>query len=66
MTMARGKCTFRQRDVKAAMKAAFDAGAKSARVEVGGIVIVAQVDELTGQGEATASELKQHDEWGNL
>ena len=36
--MARGKCTFRQRDVKAALKAALtaahDAGAEVARCEI--------------------------------
>jgi len=34
--MARGVSTFRQRDVTAALKAAFAAGAASARVEVEG------------------------------
>jgi hypothetical protein len=33
--MARGACTFRQRDVTAAVKAVVDAGVKVARVEVG-------------------------------
>jgi hypothetical protein len=42
--MSRGPATFKQRDVKAALKAAFDAGAGTARVEVdkgGRLVIVA-------------------------
>ena len=41
--MARGDCTFRQRDLKAALKAAEQSGAKVARVEVkpdGTIVVV--------------------------
>ena len=33
--MARGECTFRQRDVTAALKAARDAGSEVARVEIG-------------------------------
>jgi hypothetical protein len=32
--MARGPCTFRQRDVTAAIRAALDAGVQVARVEV--------------------------------
>ncbi len=40
--MSRGACTFKQRDVAAALKAAFAAGAATARVEVGGIVVVAE------------------------
>lgn len=40
--MSRGPTTFKQRDVKAAIKAAFDAGASMARVEIDGrLVIVA-------------------------
>jgi hypothetical protein len=42
--MSRGPATFKQRDIKAAIKAAFDAGAGTARVEVdkgGRLVIVA-------------------------
>jgi hypothetical protein len=38
MTRAR---TFRQRDVTAALKAAFAAGAARARIEVGGLIIIA-------------------------
>ena len=40
--MSRGECTFRQRDVTAALKAARDAGAEVARVEIdkGKIIIV--------------------------
>ena len=41
--MARGDCTFKQRDLKAAIKAAAQSGAKIARVEVkpdGTIVVV--------------------------
>jgi hypothetical protein len=43
MSMARGECTFRQRDVTAALKAARDAGAEVARVEIdrdGRIVVI--------------------------
>jgi hypothetical protein len=42
--MSRASATFKQRDVKAALKAAFAAGAETARVEVdkgGRLVIVA-------------------------
>jgi hypothetical protein len=40
--MPRGGCTFRQRDVTAALKAARDAGAEVARVEIakGKIIII--------------------------
>jgi hypothetical protein len=41
--MARGECTFRQRDVTAALKAAKDAGAEVERVEIdkaGKIVVI--------------------------
>jgi hypothetical protein len=40
--MPRGPCTFRQQDVTRAIRAAFAAGATTAQVEVGGIVITAQ------------------------
>jgi hypothetical protein len=43
MSMARGECTFRQRDVTAALKAAKDAGVEVARVEIdktGRIVVI--------------------------
>jgi len=43
--MARGPCTFRQRDVAAAIKAAFAAGAKSARVQVGNMVVTADKEQ---------------------
>jgi hypothetical protein len=55
--MSRGPATFKQRDVKAAIKAAFDAGAGTARVEVdkaGRLVIVAskpdQPKDVAGNG----------------
>ena len=41
--MSRGECTFRQRDVTAALKAARDAGVEVARVEIdkeGKIVLI--------------------------
>jgi hypothetical protein len=41
--MGRGKCTFKQRDLKAALKAVSQSGAKAARVEVkpdGTIVVI--------------------------
>jgi hypothetical protein len=48
--MARGKCTFRQRDVAAALKAAFSTGAAHVKVEIdpqtGRIVVVASKNEL--------------------
>jgi hypothetical protein len=42
--MSRGTCTFRQRDVAAAIKAARDAGVEVARIEIdknGKIVVIA-------------------------
>jgi hypothetical protein len=54
--MARGTCTFKQRDVKAAVRAVVAAGCKVERVEVekdGKIVVVAAsttpVDELDAE-----------------
>jgi len=40
--MPRGACTFRQKDVTRAIRAAFAAGAARAQVQVGGIVITAE------------------------
>jgi hypothetical protein len=40
--MARGSCTFRQKDVARAIRAAFAAGATRAQVQVGGITITAE------------------------
>src|SRR5262249_12088773 len=57
--MARASCTFRQRDVTAAVKAALAAGVEVARVEVdkaGKIVIVAKTDgEQTTQVKANGN-----------
>ena len=52
--MARGPCTFRQRDVKAALKAAREAGDEVERVEIenGKIVLVMKPN-------GTAPETKQ-------
>jgi hypothetical protein len=60
LTMARGPCNFRQRDVKAAVKAVIAAGCEGSRVEIdpatGKIVIVvtksqAAVDDVAGENE---------------
>jgi hypothetical protein len=56
--MARASCTFRRRDVTAAIKAARDAGVEVARVEVdkaGKIIVVAktegeQITEINANG----------------
>jgi hypothetical protein len=56
--MARGSCTFRKRDVTAAIKAAVDAGVPVARVEVnkdGNIVIIMQGAEI-GAARAASNE----------
>jgi hypothetical protein len=54
--MARGECTFRQRDVTAALKAARDAGAEVVRVEIdktGKIIIVMRNGAEPGETERT-------------
>jgi hypothetical protein len=54
MTMARGDCTFRQRDLRAALKAVEQSGAKVASVNIkpdGTIVVV------MGEPPATAPEI---------
>jgi hypothetical protein len=55
--MPRGPCTFRQRDVTRAIRAAFAAGATRAQVEVGGVTITAEKP-----GEGTA-KLVAGNEW---
>ena len=57
--MARGYCTFKKRHVEAALKAAFAAGAKTARVTVEGskIVVVAELEP------ATAIDATRGNEW---
>ena len=57
--MPRGECTFRQRDVTAALKAARDAGAEVARVEIdkGKIIIVmGKPNEAMPEGQEGANE----------
>ena len=57
--MSRGECTFRQRDVTAALKAARDAGAEVARVEIdkGKIIIVmGKPNEAMPEGQERANE----------
>ena len=60
--MARGETTFRQRDLKAALKAAEQSGAKVARVEVkrdGTIVVI-----MGEPSPATApADMGTDDEW---
>ena len=60
--MARGETTFRQRDLKAALKAAEQSGAKVARVEVkrdGTIVVI-----MGDPSPATApADMGTDDEW---
>ena len=54
--MARGNCTFRQRDVMAAVKAVVDAGVQVARVEVnkdGNITIIAATGNMTANSKGT-------------
>jgi hypothetical protein len=51
--LSRGPCTFRRQDVTRAIKAAFAAGATRARVEVGGITIIA---EKAGKEEANLTD----------
>jgi hypothetical protein len=57
--MSRGECTFRQRDVTAALRAARDAGAEVARVEIdkGKIIIVmGKPNEAMPEGQEGANE----------
>ena len=57
--MSRGECTFRQRDVTAALRAARDAGAEVARVEIdkGKIIIVmGKPNEAMPEGQGGANE----------
>jgi hypothetical protein len=59
--MARGECTFRQRDVTAALKAARDAGAEVVRVEIdktGKIIIV-----MRKPNGAEPSDTERTNEW---
>jgi hypothetical protein len=58
--MARGPCTFRQRDVTRAIRAAFAAGATRAQVQIGGITITA---EKTNTGDAIVSATEPINEW---
>jgi hypothetical protein len=60
--MTRGPCTFRQRDVTRAFRAAFAAGATRAEVQVVGITIVA---EKTHTDDAMISAT-EHNEWDTL
>jgi hypothetical protein len=60
--MARGACTFRQRDLAAALKAAQDAGVAVVRVEIGDGKIVLITGKPNGAAE---SETKREgaNEW---
>jgi hypothetical protein len=62
--MARAPCSFRQRDVKAALKAVVAGGCEVARVEIdpatGKIVVV------IGKSTAAADEGKGGNEWDNV
>jgi hypothetical protein len=58
--MPRGPCTFRKRDVKAALKAAQEAGVDVARIEIdrdGKIVVV------TGKPNGTPDAKEGENEW---
>jgi hypothetical protein len=60
-TRPRGPATFKQRDVKAAIKAAFDAGAAMARVEIGGgLVIVASKPSEQSDANALDTWMAKH------
>jgi hypothetical protein len=61
--LARGNCTFRKRDVTAAVKAVVAAGVEVARVEVeGGKIVV-----VTAKASEPASEHTEGgDPWDNL
>jgi hypothetical protein len=57
--MSRGECTFRQRDVTAALRAVRNAGAEVARVEIdkGKIIIVmGKPNEAMPEGQEGANE----------
>jgi len=62
--MSRGPSTFRQRDVKAAIKAVADAGYQVARVEIDRdgkiVVIVARPGEDQSQGNELDKWLAEH------
>jgi hypothetical protein len=61
--MARGKCTFRQRDLAAAMRAARDAGIEVARFEIGPdgkiavVVVGAEIADADAKQSAAAEEI---------
>jgi len=59
--MARGDCTFRQRDLKAALKAVEQSGAKVATVQVkpDGTIVVTMGEPAP----ATVPDIEDADEW---
>jgi hypothetical protein len=59
--MARGDCTFRQRDLKAALKAVEQSGAKVATVQVkpDGTIVVTMGE----PSPATVPDIEDADEW---
>jgi hypothetical protein len=57
--MSRGECTFRQRDVTAALRAARNAGAEVARVEIDKgkiIIVIGKPNEAMPEGQEGANE----------
>jgi hypothetical protein len=64
--MARGSCTFRQRDVTAAVKAVAAAGCKVARVELdtsGKLVLVIGEPEKAKNGNGKEPDDGERNEW---
>jgi hypothetical protein len=64
--MARGNCTFRQRDVTALLKAARDAGYQRARLEVEAGKLVVVVGEPEGPAQEAGSDEREstgRNEW---
>jgi len=63
--MARGNCTFRQRDVTALLKAARDAGYQRARLEVepGKLVVVGEPEGPAQEAGRDERESTGRNEW---
>ena len=60
--MPRAACTFRQTDVRRAIRAAFAAGAVRARIEVGDMVVIAEKSEVGQIVTGTAAE-RDYERW---